>query len=92
MGLPTATIVTDRLELRALVPEDAGEMASVLDDERLHDFTGGRPLSPKRLRARYERLFSNGGGSLRTGVSSLSGWVRSTMSTADSISASDWVI
>lgn len=56
MGLPTATIVTDRLELRALVPEDAGEMASVLDDERLHEFTGGRPLPPEQLRARYERL------------------------------------
>ena len=37
-------------------------------------------------------VLANGGGSLRTGVSSLSGWVRSTTSTADSISASDWVI
>jgi len=50
------TIVTDRLELRPLVPEDADEMASVLGDERLHDFTGGRPLPPEQLRARYEHL------------------------------------
>ena len=56
MGLPSATILTDRLELRPLVPEDADEMASVLGDERLHDFIGGQPLPPEQLRARYERL------------------------------------
>ena len=37
-------------------------------------------------------VLANGGGSFSTGVSSLSGWVRSTTSAADSISASDWVI
>ena len=56
MVLPTVTIMTDRLELRPLVPDDAGEMASVLDDEGLHHFTGGHPLSPEQLRTRYERL------------------------------------
>jgi RimJ/RimL family protein N-acetyltransferase len=56
VGLLTATIVTDRLELRPLVPEDADEMASVIGDDRLHEFTGGQPLSPEQLRARYERL------------------------------------
>jgi len=55
MGLQMSTIVTDRLELRPLVPEDADEMVSVLDDERLHDFTGGHPASRDELRARYER-------------------------------------
>ena len=55
MGLPMTTIVTDRLELRPLVPEDADEMVSVLGDERLHDFTGGHPLPRDELRARYER-------------------------------------
>ena len=43
-------------ETMAQVPEDADEMAGVLGDERLHDFTGGQPLSPEQLRARYERL------------------------------------
>ena len=31
-------------------------MASVLDDERLHEFIGGRPATVSELRARYERL------------------------------------
>ena len=31
-------------------------MVSVLDDERLYDFTGGRPVPLDQLRERYERL------------------------------------
>jgi RimJ/RimL family protein N-acetyltransferase len=40
------TIVSDRLELRPLVPGDAAEMVSVLADERLYAFTGGGPPAP----------------------------------------------
>jgi RimJ/RimL family protein N-acetyltransferase len=36
--------------------EDADEMAAVLGDERLHEFTGGRPLTVAELRDRYARL------------------------------------
>jgi RimJ/RimL family protein N-acetyltransferase len=36
--------------------EDADAMASVLGDERLHEFTGGRPATPEELRDRYARL------------------------------------
>jgi RimJ/RimL family protein N-acetyltransferase len=50
------TITTERLSLEALRVEDAGEMAVVLDDERLHEFTGGRPASEDELRAHYARL------------------------------------
>jgi RimJ/RimL family protein N-acetyltransferase len=60
MALPAMTIVTERLELRPLEPDDADAMAAVLDDERLHDFTGGRPLAPDELRAQYERLARGG--------------------------------
>jgi RimJ/RimL family protein N-acetyltransferase len=51
-----STITTDRLSLEPLRAEDAAEMAVVLDDERLHEFTGGRPASADELRAHYERL------------------------------------
>jgi len=56
MGLRMTSVVTDRLELRPLVPEDADEMAPVLADERLHDFTGGHPIAPEQLRTRYVHL------------------------------------
>ncbi|MER5871935.1 GNAT family N-acetyltransferase [Streptomyces sp. NPDC002044] len=39
-----------------LLPAHAAEMASVLADPALHAFTGGAPLGPDALRARYERL------------------------------------
>lgn len=54
--VPTALIPTARLELRPLRVEHAAEMAGVLSDPRLHTFTGGTPLDPAALRARYERL------------------------------------
>ena len=36
-------------------------MAEVLDDERLHEFVGGRPLSVSELRERYEALVTGPG-------------------------------
>jgi RimJ/RimL family protein N-acetyltransferase len=50
------TITTERLSLVPLRVKDADEMAGVLDDERLHEFTGGRPATVDELRAHYERL------------------------------------
>jgi RimJ/RimL family protein N-acetyltransferase len=52
-GLPRADeIVTDRLRLTPLSPADADALFPVLDDERLHAFTGGRPDTLEELRAR----------------------------------------
>ena len=52
-GLPRADeIVTDRLRLTPLSPADADALFPVLDDERLHAFTGGRPDMLEELRAR----------------------------------------
>jgi RimJ/RimL family protein N-acetyltransferase len=56
--LGAAPIGTERLVLTPLRVQDADEMAQVLDDERLHEFTGGSPESPAGLRARYERLLA----------------------------------
>jgi len=50
------TMTTERLSLEPLRAEDADEMAVVLDDQRLHEFTGGRPATVDELRAHYERL------------------------------------
>jgi RimJ/RimL family protein N-acetyltransferase len=52
----SATITTERLSLTPLRPEDADEMVAVLDDERLHEFTGGRPATPAELHDQYVRL------------------------------------
>lgn len=49
-------ISTARLDLLPLQPDHAEEMAAVLSDPALHTFTGGSPLSPEALAARYERL------------------------------------
>jgi RimJ/RimL family protein N-acetyltransferase len=57
----SATIVTERLSLTPLRPEDADEMFEVLDDERLHEFTGGRPATLVELRDRYARLAAGSG-------------------------------
>jgi RimJ/RimL family protein N-acetyltransferase len=54
--LAPAPIRTPRLDLLPLRPDHAAEMAAVLADPALHTFTGGSPLSPAALRARYERL------------------------------------
>jgi len=54
--LSSSTIVTSRLIVSPLVPDDADEMFEVLDDERMHEFTGGRPRTLAELRSRYRRL------------------------------------
>lgn len=52
-GLPRADeIVTDRLRLTPLSPAYADALFPVLDDERLHAFTGGRPDTLEETRAR----------------------------------------
>ncbi|MGW4890898.1 GNAT family N-acetyltransferase [Kitasatospora sp. NPDC004240] len=48
-------IHTDRLVLLPLRVEHAEEMAGVLGDPALHEFTGGAPEDVDALRARYER-------------------------------------
>jgi len=50
------SIVTERLTLTALTVGDADEMVGVLNDERLHEFVGGRPNSVDELRDRYRRF------------------------------------
>ena len=47
---------TERLELEPLTVEHAAELAPVLDDAALHEFTGGSPLAPAALATRYARL------------------------------------
>lgn len=52
----SSTITTPRLSLTPLRPEDAYEMAAVLDDARLHKFIGGRPATLAELCDRYAEL------------------------------------
>ena len=47
---------TDRLDLEPLVVAHAAELAPLLDDPSLHEFTGGAPLPAADLAARYARL------------------------------------
>jgi RimJ/RimL family protein N-acetyltransferase len=51
-----ALIETERLRLEPLRVDHATELAAVLDDERLHEFIGGRPATAAELRSRYARL------------------------------------
>jgi RimJ/RimL family protein N-acetyltransferase len=52
--LPAAEpIEAARLRLEPLRAEDANEMAVLLDDTRLHVYTGGVPAPVEHLRARY---------------------------------------
>jgi RimJ/RimL family protein N-acetyltransferase len=48
-------IVTDRLELRRLQPDDADDMVAVLADETLYTVTGGHPPDLAALRERYTK-------------------------------------
>jgi RimJ/RimL family protein N-acetyltransferase len=48
-------LTTARLVLEPLRVEHATELAAVLDDPRLHEFTGGEPPTLDELTARYER-------------------------------------
>jgi RimJ/RimL family protein N-acetyltransferase len=52
------SIVSERLTLTALTVLDADEMVGVLNDERLHEFIGGRPDTLVELRDRYRRFVS----------------------------------
>ncbi len=52
----SAILTTERLSLMPLRPADAAEMHALLDDERLHEFTGGRPATSTELHDRYVRL------------------------------------
>ena len=47
---------TERLDLEPLLVTHAAELAPVLDDPALHEFTGGTPLDAAALTARYTRL------------------------------------
>jgi RimJ/RimL family protein N-acetyltransferase len=47
---------TERLDLEPLVEAHAAELAPLLDDTSLHEFTGGAPLPAAALAARYARL------------------------------------
>ena len=53
---PEARLTTARLEIEPLLPEHADELFPVLDDERLHEYTGGYPATLDELIARYEVL------------------------------------
>ncbi|MBV9444334.1 MAG: GNAT family N-acetyltransferase [Streptosporangiaceae bacterium] len=46
----------ERLDFEPLVVAHAAELAPLLDDTSLHEFTGGAPLPPAALAARYSRL------------------------------------
>ena len=47
---------TERLDLEPLAVAHATELAPLLDDPRLHEFTGGAPVSAAALAGRYQRL------------------------------------
>jgi RimJ/RimL family protein N-acetyltransferase len=55
-GAEIAIIGTERLLLTPMRVDDADELAAVLDDQRLHEFIGGRPSGVAELRARYARM------------------------------------
>jgi RimJ/RimL family protein N-acetyltransferase len=47
---------TERLDLEPLTVAHAAELAPLLDDLALHEFTGGTPLDEAALAARYAQL------------------------------------
>jgi RimJ/RimL family protein N-acetyltransferase len=49
---------TERLVVEPLTRDHAEELSAVLDDPRLHEFTGGSPLPLPALAERYARLES----------------------------------
>jgi RimJ/RimL family protein N-acetyltransferase len=51
----------ERLTLTPLEPDDAEEMAEVLADRSLYEFTGGEPPDFAQLRARFERMTAGSG-------------------------------
>lgn len=54
-GLPRADdIDTDRVRLQPMRPDDASALFPIIDDERLHAFTGGVPDTMDKLRSRLD--------------------------------------
>lgn len=51
---PASTMHSPRLVLDPLVVEHATELAPLLDDPRLHEFTGGSPATADSLRVRFQ--------------------------------------
>ena len=47
---------TERLDLEPVTVHHAAELAPLLNDAALHEFTGGAPLGPAALAARYALL------------------------------------
>lgn len=47
------TVITERLRLEPLGPDDAGEMVDVLGDPALYEFIGGSPPTPGELASRF---------------------------------------
>ena len=59
-GHAPEALTTARLTLTPLAVSDADTMVDVLGDERMYEFTGGRPLTLDELRSRYRRLAAGG--------------------------------
>jgi RimJ/RimL family protein N-acetyltransferase len=70
-AIEAAIITTERLVLVPLVAKDADDLTEVLDDDRLHEFTGDRLASVTELRDRFVLLAA---GSPRSGETWLN-WV-----------------
>jgi RimJ/RimL family protein N-acetyltransferase len=51
--LTPTSLATERLTLTPLTVEDADAMVNVLGDERMYEFTGGRPRTLEELRKHY---------------------------------------
>lgn len=49
---------TERLDIEPLAVRHAAELAPLLNDMALHEFTGGTPFDPAALAARYAQLAS----------------------------------
>jgi RimJ/RimL family protein N-acetyltransferase len=52
------SLESERLRLAPLTVDDADEMVSVLGDERLHEFIGGRPADLAELRIGYAAMIA----------------------------------
>ena len=55
------TLTSERLTVAPLVPDNAEELAEVLADASLYEFTGGEPPDAAQLRGRYERVTAGSG-------------------------------
>ncbi|MES4891056.1 GNAT family N-acetyltransferase [Streptomyces sp. NPDC096012] len=96
-------VETGRLSLVPLAVGHAEEMADVLADPALHEFTGGAPYSAQALRARYARLVAGSPDPSQTwwnwvvqlrADKSLAGTVQATITAGDRGHTADvaWVI